>query len=230
MSGDRAIGRYAAPAHWAAGVQIAVVVDPVDPDNLGRVQVVIPAIDPRREAPVWARVATAFAGDNYGAFFIPDKGAEVLVVFTAGDTTFPVVIGNLWNGATEVPEAIAGRQVDRWTLTGRNGTRIAIVEESQGQEKVEITTPAGVTALLTDAGGGEIKLEAAGNTVRLSASGVSIETQASVTVQASRVSVTAGQVSVEAGMSRFSGVVQCDTLISNSVVSTTYSPGAGNVW
>jgi hypothetical protein len=34
---------------------------------------------------------------------------------------------------------------------------------------------------------------------------------------------------VNAGMSKFSGVVQCDTLIANSVVSTSYTPGAGNI-
>jgi hypothetical protein len=37
-------------------------------------------------------------------------------------------------------------------------------------------------------------------------------------------------VSVSSGMSRFSGVVQADTVISNTVVSSTYTPGAGNIW
>ena len=35
---------------------------------------------------------------------------------------------------------------------------------------------------------------------------------------------------IDAAMSQFSGVVRCDTLISNSVVSASYTPGAGNVW
>jgi hypothetical protein len=35
---------------------------------------------------------------------------------------------------------------------------------------------------------------------------------------------------VNAAAAKFSGVVQCDTLISNSVVSQSYSPGAGNIW
>jgi hypothetical protein len=37
-------------------------------------------------------------------------------------------------------------------------------------------------------------------------------------------------VKVDAGMSTFSGVVKCDTLISNTVISSTYTPGAGNIW
>jgi uncharacterized protein involved in type VI secretion and phage assembly len=153
------------------------------------------------------------------------------VAFTAGDSTWPVVIGNLWNGATGLPESLPGNAVDRWTLTGKNGTRIAIVEQSQGQEKVEISLPSGaVTATLTDAGGGSVTIEAAGSTVKLSPQGVSIQTSAKVDVQASQVSVSAGMVQVDAGMSTFSGVVQCDTLIANSVVSASYTPGAGNVW
>ena len=39
-----------------------------------------------------------------------------------------------------------------------------------------------------------------------------------------------GTVTVNAGMSRFSGVVQADTVISNSVISASYTPGAGNIW
>ena len=35
---------------------------------------------------------------------------------------------------------------------------------------------------------------------------------------------------VDAGMSKFSGVVKCDTLITNSVVAASYTPGAGNIW
>ena len=44
------------------------------------------------------------------------------------------------------------------------------------------------------------------------------------------VEVTAASVKVDAAMSNFSGVVKCDTLISNAVVSTSYTPGAGNIW
>jgi hypothetical protein len=37
-------------------------------------------------------------------------------------------------------------------------------------------------------------------------------------------------VTVNAGMSKFSGVVQADTVICNSIVSASYTPGAGNIW
>lgn len=223
-------GPLALASSWRAGVHLGIVVSVQDPDQRGRVQVKLPAIDPQGDAPVWARVAVAFAGDNFGAFLIPDVDTEVLVAFTAGDAGWPVVIGNLWNGKTSLPESLPGNAVDRWTLTGKNGTRIAIVEESTGQEKVEIATPGSATITLSESANGEIKLEAGGNTITMSTSGVSIVSSATVEVQASRVTVSAEQVSVDAGMSSFSGVVRCDTLITNSVVSSSYTPGAGNIW
>jgi hypothetical protein len=60
--------------------------------------------------------------------------------------------------------------------------------------------------------------------------GVTVTASATVTVNASRVSVSAGLVQVDAGMSTFSGVVKADTVIANSVVSASYTPGAGNIW
>ena len=224
------VGLFPAASLWFAGVHLAKVISVQDPESLGRVQVQLLAADPDGEAMVWARVAVPYAGDNYGAFLIPGIGEEVLVVFTGNDANQPIIIGALWNGATAVPEALAGDKIDRWSLSGKNGTRIAILEESNGSEAVTITTPGGAEATLTDSSGGEIVLMVAGNTITMSTSGISIETSSECSINASTVSVSAGSVTVDAGMSKFSGVVQCDTLVANSVVSSSYTPGAGNVW
>ena len=51
-----------------------------------------------------------------------------------------------------------------------------------------------------------------------------------VTVNGATLKVTAGMVDVQAGLSKFSGVVKADTVTTNSVISKTYTPGAGNIW
>jgi hypothetical protein len=80
-------------------------------------------------------------------------------------------------------------------------------------------------------GPGTIKVEDSnGNSIKLEPSGITITAAAKVTVNASQVAVSAAMVTVDAGMSKFSGIVQCDTLISNSVISASYTPGAGNIW
>jgi hypothetical protein len=59
---------------------------------------------------------------------------------------------------------------------------------------------------------------------------ISVTASAKVTINASVVEVTAGMLNVNSGLSRFSGTVQADTVITNSVISSSYTPGAGNIW
>lgn len=226
MSGPVTIDAYAA---WFTHAQLGVVTDVADPERRGRVKVRMHSLDPEGNALLWARVAVAFAGDNYGAFSIPDVGEEVLIVFTNGDVNFPVVIGSLWTGATEAPEEISGATVDRWTITGKAGTRIAIVEETAGP-KVEIETPNGAKLTLTDQSAGEIELEVGSNRITMGSAGVAVETASEFSVRASSISLSAGTVSVDCGMATFSNLVSCSTLNATSVISSSYTPGAGNIW
>jgi uncharacterized protein involved in type VI secretion and phage assembly len=216
------------------GCYLAEVVAVNDPERLNRVQVRLFNVDgpDNQDAPLWARVAVPFAGADRGAFMIPDVGDEVLVSFIHGDPRLPVVVGGLWNGRDAAPEQLGGSgdRVDRWTIVGKAGTRIAIVEETPGQEKIELQTPGGVSALFTDMGGGKIEFIAAGTTITVNTSGVTIETPGTFKLTASRVEVTAGMVQVDSAMSTFSGLVRCDVLQTNSVISPMYTPGAGNIW
>jgi uncharacterized protein involved in type VI secretion and phage assembly len=224
---------FGLPAHALAMPYLARVVAVDDPLSLARVKVQLFNLDGSGGAAGngewWARVASPFAGAQRGGFFIPEVDDEVLVVFVNGDARHPVVVGGLWNGAAAPPETI-GTQVDRWSITGKAGTRIAIVEESAAQAKIECTTPGGISLTMKDDAGGSLVIECAGNTITIDTQGVSIQAAAKVTVQAANVEVSAGMVRVDAAMSRFSGVVQCDTLITNSVISSAYTPGAGNIW
>jgi phage baseplate assembly protein gpV len=97
------------------------------------------------------------------------------------------------------------------------------------QSVLHIRTPGGLEIHLDDAAG-RVTISGQGSTIRIDSTGVTIDAAAQVQVNASQVKVSAWMVEVDAGMSKFSGVVQCDTLIANSVVAASYTPGAGNVW
>jgi len=214
------------------GVYPALVSDIKDPDGQGRVKITLPwspdTGSDRYE--VWARLAVFMAGNNRGSWFIPDVNDEVLVAFEAGDPKRPHVLGALWNGRDSSPQSMDGSgQNNLKVLRSRNGVKITL-DDSQGQETFIAETPGGQTITLKDGPGSVEIVDSNGNSVKLASSGITINASAKVTVQASTMEVSAGMVTVNAGMSKFSGVVQADTVICNSIVSASYTPGAGNIW
>jgi uncharacterized protein involved in type VI secretion and phage assembly len=214
------------------GVYPALVSDIQDPEGLGRVKILLPwAPDTgsgRYEA--WARLATLMGGNNRGSWFIPDPDDEVLVVFEAGDPRRPYVIGGLWNGSDAPPDSMDGSGANnRKVLRSRNGVKVTL-DDTSGQEQMILETPGGQKVTLKDGPGAVEIVDSNGNSVKLESSGITVTASAKVTINASTAEISASMVNVNAGMSKFSGVVQCTTLIATSVVGTSYTPGAGNIW
>ena len=210
----------------------AVVTDNKDPDGQGRVKISLPwsADTAGARYENWARLATFMAGKNRGSWFIPDVSDEVLVVFENGDPRRPYVIGSLWNGSDSPPESMDGAGNNyKKVLRSRNGVKVTL-DDQDGQEKLILETPGGQKMTMKDGPGSVEIVDSNGNSVKLETSGITITASAKVTINASQVAVSASIVTVDAGMSKFSGVVQCDTMISNSVISASYTPGAGNIW
>lgn len=234
MTGFEPAHARGGPAEPRYGVYLARVESTQDPNNLARVQVRILSFDglQGQDGPIWARVAVPFAGSGRGAFMIPSQGDEVAIQFVGGDVRQPVVMGSLWNGNATPTETLGGNgaTTDRWTLTGKDGSRIAIIEETSGQAQISVTTPGGVTLTLEQESGGKIKVEAAGASITVDTQGVTVQSPSNVKVQASSVDITAAKVNVDAALANFSGVVKASVVQATSIVGSTYTPGAGNIW
>ncbi|HEX2912439.1 MAG TPA: phage baseplate assembly protein V [Chloroflexia bacterium] len=214
------------------GVYPALVSDIKDPDGQGRVKITLPwSPDSGSERyEVWARLATFMAGNNRGSWFIPEVNDEVLAAFEGGDVRRPYIVGALWNGQDTPPASMDGAgQNNLKVLRSRNGVKITL-DDSDGQEKFIVETPGGQKMTLADGPGSIEILDSNGNTVKMEGSGITVTAAAKVTINASTVEVSASMVTVNAGMSKFSGVVQADTVITNAVISSSYTPGAGNIW
>ena len=180
--------------------------------------------------PLWARLLSAGAGTDRGMYWVPDVGDLVVLAFVQGDARFPVVLGGLWNGNAAPPESMDGGGLNNLkVMRSRNGVKVTL-DDTDGQEQMILETPGGQKLTLKDGPGSCELIDSNGNSIKLESSGITVTASAQVKVEAATVEVNAGQVTVNAGMSRFSGVVQCDTLISNAVISTSYTPGAGNIW
>lgn len=202
-------------------LQLGRVTDNADPDGRGRVRVRLLAL----EMEVWASVVAPSAGNGYGASILPRVEEVVVLAFLSPE--LPLVLGSIWAGDSSTPTE-ADPVEDVYVLRTPSGV---VVEMDDGDgPRVELRTPAGHSIVITDGDGGEVSITRGGQSVKLTASEISVESSGTVSVQASQVKISAGMVQVDAGMSKFSGVVQADTVITNAVVSSSYTPGAGNIW
>ena len=110
------------------------------------------------------------------------------------------------------------------------GARPQVDEEVLvGFEAGDLSTPYVVGVLATGSSAPVELADDNGNSIRLSPAGIEITAAAEVRLSTSTTKVTTGSMKVDAGMSDFSGVVKTSTLIADSVVAASYSPGAGNI-
>lgn len=113
-------------------------------------------------------------------------------------------------------------------IGARNGVKITL-DDAAGK-KLTLETPAGHNITLSDRPLVIHITDSSGNEIKLEPSGITILAAARVSLFASDLKIKASAVSIDAGTTRFTGLVQCDSLVTNSVVSASYSPGAGNIW
>ncbi|BBN82783.1 hypothetical protein PA25_27680 [Pseudoalteromonas sp. A25] len=72
-----------------------------DAQALHRIPVLLPSVSGGK--PLWARLASPFAGTEEGLFLPPDVDTEVLVGFIGGDSRHPVILGACHNPKAKPP-------------------------------------------------------------------------------------------------------------------------------
>src|SRR3569833_559736 len=82
------------------GVTTATVINNIDCNGEGRVQLLLPWLPGYLP---WARMATPMAGMGRGTYFIPQIGDEVVVAFNHGDVREPYILGTTWNTIDKPP-------------------------------------------------------------------------------------------------------------------------------
>jgi uncharacterized protein involved in type VI secretion and phage assembly len=206
------------------GVYPAIVTSIVkDSDGLGRIEVRFPWLGTDgADVRALATLCTPYADDDQGFEMVPAVDSQVVVAFEAGDLRRPYVLGACWNGVESLPEQPAQANNKRLIRT-RSGSVLEF-DDSDGAAKVTLSMKSGHKLLLDDSAQ-EVKLtHSNGCIVKMNAAG-----QVSITAN-STVEVTASALNVHAPTAMFDGIVQCQTLIATSVVASSYTPGAGNIW
>ncbi len=211
------------------GVYSGMVTDTQDPDAQGRVKVKLPWSPDSNGCSyeTWARLSTMMGGNQRGSWFIPDVNDEVLVMFEAGDPRRPYVIGALWNGQ-DAPPAQMDAKNNKKVLCSRTGIRITL-DDTDGQVTLTLETPGNQKMVFADTPGSITIQDSNNNSITLDASGITLSTQGTVTISADEHEVTASTITANAGFSSFSGLLQSDTHMTNTTISSTYIPGVGNL-
>ena len=201
-------------------VHLGQVTDNADPAGRGQIKVLLLST----EMEVWASVVVPSAGQGYGIACLPKVDEVVVLAFVTPE--LPLILGSIWAGESAAPEALEAVE-DHYMIRTPAGT-VMEFDDVDGP-KLEVQTPKGYKLAISDSDGGKIELTRGEQSVTLSSSEIKIS-GTKVVIDASLIEMSAPQIKADAGISKFSGVVQSDTDISNAVVGTSYTPGAGNIW
>ena len=171
------------------GVATAVVTNNKDPEKQGRVKVKY-AWRATEDESFWARIVTFMGGPDRGGYFLPEVGDEVLVAFENGDIDHPFILGALWSDKLKPPETNADGKNDRRLIKSRSGHEI-ILDDSEGNEKIEIKDQSGSNLITIDSSkntieitsGQDINLKAAGK-ISLECAQFELKSDATTTVEA----------------------------------------------
>jgi type VI secretion system secreted protein VgrG len=131
------------------GLQTAIVVGPkgteIHSDEYGRVRVQFHwdregKFDEKSSA--WVRVASTWAGSNFGFIAVPRIGQEVLVQFLDGNPDRPLITGRVYNAANMPPWELPAHQTQTGILTrssqggGYENANALRFEDKKGSEEV----------------------------------------------------------------------------------------------
>lgn len=170
------------------GLQIGVVKKlDEDPDGQFKVQVSVPLLQAEAEG-VWARLASFYASNKFGAFFIPEIGDEVVLGYLNNDPSHPVILGSLYSSKLVPP----------YELTADNFTKAVVtrselkLEFDDDKKVITLVTPGGNTVVISDDAKSILLQDQNGNKVELSDSGIVLDSPKDISLSAK------GKVSIDA--------------------------------
>lgn len=187
-------------------IQTAIVKKIVeDPDNNFRVQIQLPFLSEDDQL-VWARMSTFYAGNTFGAQFMPELESEVIVAFINNDPSSAVILGNLFSSKIAAP-LTPSEDSNIKTLKTSSGLEMSF-DDSDGKVIMTFKTPNGNSIVMseedkaitiTDQNSNEIKM-AEDKVSITSASKLEIIASDDLTIKGSKVTITGSDsVSISGG-------------------------------
>ncbi|HCY41483.1 MAG TPA: Rhs element Vgr protein [Prolixibacteraceae bacterium] len=198
------------------GLQIGIVTQlESDPNNEHRIKIRCPLIDNTSDG-IWARIASLDAGNERGAFFLPEISDEVIVGFINDNPNDAVVLGMLNSSANPAPLQASDDNHEKGFIT-RSKIKFIFNDD---KKTVLLETP-GSQRILIDDDAGEIKVEDKnGNKIVMDSSGIILESAKDLAIKATGdVKIEGLNITVSAS-AQFKGEGSAGAEISTSAVAT----------
>jgi uncharacterized protein involved in type VI secretion and phage assembly len=161
------------------GLQTAIITDLIDPQGEFRVKVILPGTTNNNES-IFARLASFDAGNNRGAFYMPEIGDEVVVGFINDDAGQPIVMGSLYSSKNK-PPLVAEDANHQKGYVSRSKIKILIDDD---KKIFTIETPAGNSITLDE---DKMKIEIVDqqqNKITMQSSGIILESSHNIDIRA----------------------------------------------
>ncbi|HXS56367.1 MAG TPA: type VI secretion system tip protein VgrG [Hanamia sp.] len=196
-----------------SGLQIGVVVQlESDPDGQDRIQVRIPVIDSNAQG-IWTRIASLDAGNDRGAFFMPEIGDEVIVGFINDDPRDAVVLGMLHSSNKPAPITPSDANNEKG-FTTRSKMHLSFNDDTK---TIVIDTPAGNSITIDEKSMKIEILDQNQNKITMGTSGISLESPMNIDIKAGAVLTLSGGASLSIGAPSLSVKADADVSIQGAI-------------
>lgn len=160
-----------------------------DPSKEYNIQVEVPLFKSSEINKIWARMATFWASNQYGSFFIPDVGDEVVLGFFDNDPGKPVILGSLYS-SNQSPATEIEKENNTRSIVTKSKLKLQFDEE---KKVITLQTPGNNTIEINDDGKSITLTDQNSNKIAMTESGISIESAKSLSLKAqTEISIQAG--------------------------------------
>jgi len=160
-----------------------------DPGKEHRIQVRIPVLE-GDENTIWARLGNSWSSSNYGSFFMPDVGDEVILGFFNNDPSQPVILGSLYSSSNAPPYELTAENFTRGIVT-KEKMKLTFDEENK---VITIETPGNNKIVINDKEKGITLTDQNNNTIKMNDQGITIESKKDLILKAQN------NIKIESGM------------------------------
>ncbi|HEX7362550.1 MAG TPA: phage baseplate assembly protein V [Bryobacteraceae bacterium] len=161
-----------------------LVVENVDPEQIGRVMVQVPDVLGAIPSS-WAMPCVPAAGTQAGCFIVPPIGSQVWIEFEQGDPDYPIWTGGFWGLVADVPifatapPAIPPGQNIVLQTTGQNMIMVSDAAPTPGSGGIVLKSTTGAMIIVNDTGiyisnGQGATITMVGPTVDVNAGGLTV--------------------------------------------------------